>query len=310
MDNMPHNALLNVSFSDLQKADLPIEYMDSDIVFMEKLESLPELCSVKLKFNVFVFCLNGKLELDVAETHYVVHEGETFICPSGMIISNVMVSPDFKFTILSLTDRIIQSLLSTNVDIWNRAVYYRREHVGKMRTNETSRQFASQFMGIVRTMIANKDNPFREEMVRSMLQIILLSFCAHKKNDEESEGHAIPNLYTKSPQGKALFSKFLELLKEEPIRHRPVYYYAEKLCISAKYLSHVCKEVSGKSANEFIQAVVVEDITHYLRNTTLSVKEISNILGFPNISFFGKYVKSHFGVSPNEYRKQFYLDKK
>jgi len=39
-------------------------------------------------------------------------------------------------------------------------------------------------------------------------------------------------------------------------------------------------------------------ITNYLRTTDLSVKEISHRLGFPNTSFFGKYVKDHLGCSP------------
>ncbi|MBF1571957.1 MAG: AraC family transcriptional regulator, partial [Prevotella sp.] len=43
-------------------------------------------------------------------------------------------------------------------------------------------------------------------------------------------------------------------------------------------------------------------ITNYLRTTDLSVKEISHRLGFPNTSFFGKYVKDHLGCSPLEYR--------
>lgn len=308
MEKMNKNMLHDVEFSDIQKAPLPIEYMDSDIVFMEKLESLPELCSVKLKFNVFVFCLNGRLELDVAETHYVVHEGETFICPSGMIIDNVMVSPDFKFTILSLTDRIIQSLLSTNMDIWNRAVYYRREHIGKMNTDVESRLFVDQFMGVVRAILENKANPFREEMARSMLQVMLLGFCARKKFDE-TETLRMGEITNEPSQGRILFNRFMELLKNESVRHRPVYYYADKLCISSKYLSHVCKQVCGKTANDLIQGLVVEDITRYLKNTTLSVKEIASVLGFPNISFFGKYVKAHFGVSPNEYRKQLYAGK-
>lgn len=308
MEKMNKNMLHNVEFSDIQKAPLPIEYMDSDIVFIEKLESLPEICSVKLKFNVFAYCLSGKFELDVADTHYVVHEGEVFICPSGMIIDNVMMSPDFKFTILCLTDRIIQSLLSTNVDIWNRAVYYRREHVSRFHNDEPTDNITQKFMEIVRKLIANRSNPFREEMVRTMLQVMLLGFCARKKFDE-TETLRMGEITNEPSQGRILFNRFMELLKNESVRHRPVYYYADKLCISSKYLSHVCKQVCGKTANDLIQGLVVEDITRYLKNTTLSVKEIASELGFPNISFFGKYVKAHFGVSPNEYRKQLYAGK-
>ncbi len=39
------------------------------------------------------------------------------------------------------------------------------------------------------------------------------------------------------------------------------------------------------------------------RNPDKSVKEISNELGFPNLSFFGKYVKRMLGMSPKAYRK-------
>lgn len=35
----------------------------------------------------------------------------------------------------------------------------------------------------------------------------------------------------------------------------------------------------------------------------MSIKEISNYLEFPNLSFFGKYVKAHLGCSPTEFRR-------
>ena len=40
-----------------------------------------------------------------------------------------------------------------------------------------------------------------------------------------------------------------------------------------------------------------------LHDPDKSVKEISNELGFPNLSFFGKYVKRMLGMSPKTYRK-------
>jgi len=53
---------------------------------------------------------------------------------------------------------------------------------------------------------------------------------------------------------------------------------------------------------------VVKDISYMLRYTRKSVKEISCDLDFPNISFFGKYVKKHLGVSPKNYRERFVKD--
>ncbi len=289
---------------------IEVDYMDSDIIFIEKLESLPNAYAGKLSANIICICNKGRMQLDVNGTHYVICEGETFVCPSGVIVDNLLVSPDFKFTVLCMTDRIIQSLLNTNVDIWNRAVYVRREHVVKAIDDQLRDKMTLgwHFMSILHRLLEVKDNPFREEMVRSMLQIVLLGFCARQKEIEMQE-NAMFSQENRSPQRHMLFTKFMELLRDEQVKHKPVYYYATKLGISSKYLSHVCKDMTGKSANEFIQNAVVDEIVHYLKNTSMSVKEISMKLGFPNVSFFGKYVKSHLGMSPNEYRKKLYTHK-
>ena len=78
--------------------------------------------------------------------------------------------------------------------------------------------------------------------------------------------------------------------------------YAAELCISPKYLSVICKRCSGKTANEWITEHVIEDIRYYLKQTDLSIKQICDRLGFPNSSFFGRYVKDHFGMPPSQFR--------
>lgn len=285
------------------------DYEDSDIIFIESIEKLPQLYASQLKVNVFCHCQQGRMEIDVSGTHYVLNPGQVFVCPSGAYVDNLLITPDFKFSVLCLTDRIIQSVLSTNVDIWNRAVYVRKEHVIDSMPHQND-DLGKHFMALANAIFKSGDFPFREEMSRTILQLILLGFCARLKEIEKKETEVNGMVPTKPTQATIQFKKFLALIREEEVKHKPVYYYAEKMFISAKYLSHICKEVTGKSANDFIQMAVVEEITYYLRSTTLSVKEISNKLGFPNISFFGKYVKQHLGASPNEYRRQLYVDKK
>ena len=48
----------------------------------------------------------------------------------------------------------------------------------------------------------------------------------------------------------------------------------------------------------------MQDIIYFLKYSEKSIKEIAAYLDFPSISYFGKYVKSHYGVSPTQYRKQ------
>ena len=66
----------------------------------------------------------------------------------------------------------------------------------------------------------------------------------------------------------------------------------------------VTREVSGKTALEWIREYTEADVRYYLLNTDLSVKEIAEELGFPNLSFFGKFCRRAFGYSPNDFRKE------
>ena len=103
-------------------------------------------------------------------------------------------------------------------------------------------------------------------------------------------------------QGELLFHRFIEMLANVNGSDRSVKSYAERLCVTPKYLSTVCKSVSGKTALEWIHEYIAEQVTQKLKYSDMSVKEIADSLGFPNISFFGKFVKSRFGASPKEYR--------
>ena len=48
----------------------------------------------------------------------------------------------------------------------------------------------------------------------------------------------------------------------------------------------------------------MKDIGNLMKHTQKSIKEIACELGFPNLSFFGKYVRKHSGFPPKIYREQ------
>lgn len=91
------------------------------------------------------------------------------------------------------------------------------------------------------------------------------------------------------------------LTAESPRRH-PVTFYADKLCITPKYLSAICKKQTGCTASDLIDQTSVNYIKQMLRSSDKSIKEIANATGFDNLSFFGKFVKRKLGMSPCDYR--------
>ena len=99
-----------------------------------------------------------------------------------------------------------------------------------------------------------------------------------------------------------LYREFITLLSTTPIRPREVEWYARQLKITPKYLSKICRDSSGRPASEWIREYAMLDIKCHLRNSSLSIKEVANGLGYSSLSFFGKTVKRWFGLTPSELR--------
>ena len=106
----------------------------------------------------------------------------------------------------------------------------------------------------------------------------------------------------KASKGQNIFQKFMEAVMSDDGTHRSVNYYADLLCYSSKHLSTVVKTACGKSPLRVINDHAMEQIKYVLKHTDLSMREISDKFEFSNPSFFGKFVKGHIGISPQQYR--------
>src|SRR5690606_18454588 len=99
-----------------------------------------------------------------------------------------------------------------------------------------------------------------------------------------------------------LVLKFNNLAQQQFREIRTVKKYAEQLNVSAKYLTEVIKEYSGKKASDMIHDLVIMEAKFLLSKSQLSIGEIAEKLCFSDQSFFGKYFKRHAGISPKAFR--------
>lgn len=101
----------------------------------------------------------------------------------------------------------------------------------------------------------------------------------------------------------AIFDQFIKLVSQHFKHERSVEWYSSEMCLTPKHLSEVVKLVSGKTAGQWINTLVIIEIKSLLMNTPLSIKEIAMEMNFPNQSFLGKYFKNTEGISPSDFRK-------
>ena len=100
-----------------------------------------------------------------------------------------------------------------------------------------------------------------------------------------------------------LTQDFFTLLLEHHERQHGVAFYADRLCISAKYLSSVVKSVTGYAPHTWINEAVVMQAKRKIRTTDRSIQQIAESLHFATSTSFVRFFRQHTGCTPLDYRK-------
>ena len=108
---------------------------------------------------------------------------------------------------------------------------------------------------------------------------------------------------------KGILEKFENILNEYFLSDKPqnvglpsVAYCASELNLSAGYFGDLVKKETGKTAQEYIQAKVIDVAKERIFDQSKSVSEIAYELGFKYPQHFTRLFKQRVGQSPNEYR--------
>ena len=77
---------------------------------------------------------------------------------------------------------------------------------------------------------------------------------------------------------------------------------AEKVCLAPSYLSNLFKKETGQNLSKFIKEYRMNKAKQMLEETYEKIVDISNAVGYPNVSYFCQSFREYFGVSPQKYR--------
>ena len=275
-------------------------YSDGQITLIESLLDVERGNVARLEHFVFILCLRGHAAISIDGRSYNLYPDNVLICHPNIVLGESMSSMDFEFRGVVLSKDYLQRLPLVSTDnMWDVMMFFEKAPVLSLTPDEV-KDFC-RYYDLIRPRLADTHLRYREELLSALLTALLYELS-----------NIISRFADFRPQpfsaGSNVFRNFLSLLSSSYPKSRSVAYYADKLCLTPKYLSTVCKEVSGETASELINRYVVKDIEFLLKQRGKSVKEICNELEFPNLSFFGRYVKKHLGLSPKLYREQV-LDK-
>ena len=303
MNRENSHSIVNIDIPILRNESHNFSYSAGDNIFIDNNNKyIIDIFADKTKYirflcNDLLFCVSGELHMLINGVDYHLKENCIMVIPYLFDVQLIDMSVDLNVINFFLSNRVIQAYLGKDIDIWNQLIY--KSKIKTIPIHDKHMQMVASFFEVIKHV--NEDtNPYVEKMYRLNINIILYMMLHYYSEMDEYN----KNIYNGIKNGNGIFNNFLKLLTESKPKRHSVKYFADKLNISSKYLTIVCKQNSNRTALEWIHEYINEEIRYYLDKTDIEIKNIVDLTGFDSLSFFCSYVKEHLGCTPMEYRKR------
>ena len=247
-----------------------------------------------------LFVDKGKIKLEMNKMTVVGKRHDMIVCPPNLILNNSKTSLNFEGKAVMLSNDFLLSIIS-NVRIkWVKVFNNRMSPVIHLDDDFV------RLLDIYERLLLKRVTMFRGRMFEEVVTHLTLAFLGELSCYVEREGNTGDDPSVPVRQCDVLFKKLITMvnnnISSSTMPNRSIQFYATELNVTPKYLTHVCKLCSGQTAKELIDSIIINRIEYLLLRSDLSVKEIAMQLGFPDVSNFGRYVKTKLGISPRAIR--------
>lgn len=238
-------------------------------------------------------CLGGECSFLWNGTPATLRKGGVLIARKGKLVSELTPSADFKVMVIYVRANFIEaSTPANNYGIKGSLALFLNP---VMQLTEEQFLLCKADFEAVAFRLAQTDNHFYRDVMMNVVQTMILDFF-------DFHSHLYGETDISSPSASVMM-RFLSLLEEgEYRRHRELSYYADRLCVTTKYLSEVSKKSSGYAANFWVTRYTALDISRLLRDKSLSLAQIAELFGFSSSAYFTRYVQRNLGMNPTDYR--------
>ena len=123
---------------------------------------------------------------------------------------------------------------------------------------------------------------------------------------DNSYFHSKPTTHMQQTYENELLNDILLYIDNNIYEKISVSTLCEHFCISTSMLHSLFRKNMNNTAKNYINELKLSKSKELIRNSTHTLSEISEMLGFSSIHYFSKKFKSYFNISPTEYSKSIY----
>ena len=267
-------------------------YLEDGLVLTNRISNAPiPQEPTRMNFILMALCRKGRAQYCIDTRQQTVKPGDLLFISERHIIDNYMASPDFECLCILVSTQFYHGFVQNVRNVSSLLLFTMNNPVVQLTPHEI--QVYSNYYRTIREKISDTEHHYRTEVVKALLLAMFydMSGVTYRVEQSSSKGQS---------RADVIFAEFIQQLEQNYRTERRVSWYAQQMGITPKYLSEIIKQISKRTPNEWIDSYVVLEIRVLLKNSTKSIKEITEELNFPNQSFLGKYFKEHVGMRPSE----------
>ena len=270
---------------------------------MEKSEAILKTLQYPVRFDGFIifYLKKGHFTIDVNLNSYELRENSLMIQVPGNIIKVTKFNEerlgDAEMIFVLISKEFMSGIRFDFLKVFQDSM--RLLDNPCITLDESQIALANDYFNLARKIISAPFTNKREIIGSLLTSLTYLSTDVWKQKIDEARKKTDSQHNARLNQ---VFERFIALVNEYHCSERGMAFYADKLCLTPKYLSKLIKQASGRSAPDWIDEFVILEAKNLLKYTNMAIKEIVFQLHFPNQSVFYKFFKAHTGMTPSEYR--------
>ena len=273
-------------------------YIDENIAVIDDLTEMIEMNEDIIKLDCFmiIFCQEGSITVCINGKQYILQKDYCAILPPGTILRKISFNQVYNVKIAAASQSFLKNILSATQETWNIIIYLYNNPIHPVKPSQSYKMYL--YKELLLNLLQEEPHIYSKQtrrfhfagMLCEMMAALNKIIPTHEQLEVNQERNTIAT------------RKFIELVNADDGSHRTVSYYANQLCYTSKHLSDVIKRTTGKPPLQIINEHAIQEIKLKLKHSNLNIVEIANFFNFPNPSFFCKFVKTHIGMSPLQYR--------